>query len=233
MTGLLGRRLLVVGAHPDDEVLGCGGLIAANAAVGGESHVLIVSEGSSAQNGNNPNLMKRRHAQLERAVSHLGATALDHWDYPDMQLDTVPHTELNKALQKYIEGGEFSVVLTHHPFDINRDHQVLFRSVLVACRPTPESPVDALLTYHINSSTEWAMGPPNERFAPSLYVDITAQLDRKLEALSFYEEELREYPHPRSIEAVRDRARVYGSEVGLEAAEGFHLVYARERSGFN
>lgn len=224
-----GSRLLVIAAHPDDEVLGCGGLLAANAAVGGEGSVLVVSEGSSAQNGGEKKAMTRRHDQLLQAAEIVGASEVEHWSYPDMRLDEVPHLELNGALQNYIAEKRFDTVLVHHPFDVNRDHQIVYRSALVACRPAPHSPVDQLFTYHVNSSTEWAFGGPSERFCPTTFVDISSVLDKKLEALAVYEEELREYPHPRSLEAVRNRALVFGSEAGLEAAEAFQLVYSRER----
>jgi len=229
MSWIIGNRLLVIGAHPDDEVLGCGGTIAANAAKGGHTTVLIATEGSGAQNNYNQELMKRRHDQLMKCTGTLGAQEVVHWDYPDMELETVPHLQLNAELQRFIQEGEYEYVLVHHPYDLNRDHQVLFRSVSVACRPTPGSPVNGLLAYHVNSSTDWSMASAAERFAPNVYVDISDFLEIKLKALAVYEEEALDYPHPRSIQAVRDRARVFGSEVGLHAAEGFNLVFLREK----
>lgn len=227
MKELLGNRILVVGAHPDDEVLGCGGLLAANAHSGGENHVLIVSEGSAAQYGQDQEASQRRHLQLVRATELLGVKKVFHWDYPDMRLDEVSHIELNSRIQQLIEEGEYDFVFTHHPYDVNLDHQIVFRSVLVATRPVPKSRVRGLLTYHINSSTEWGMTSQSERFYPNAYLNISNWLDNKLTALSFYEDEMREYPHPRSIEAVRNRAYVFGSEVGYTAAEAFNIIYLR------
>lgn len=229
MSGIIGSRLLVIGAHPDDEVLGCGGTIATNAKKGGHTTVLIATEGSGAQNNYNPELMKRRHNQLMKCSEILGAQKVFHWDYPDMELETVPHLKLNAALQSFIQEGGYEYVFVHHPYDLNRDHQVLFRSVSVACRPTPGSTVNGLLAYHVNSSTDWSMASAAERFVPNVYIDISDFLEIKLKALAVYEEEAFDYPHPRSIEAVRDRARVFGSEVGLHAAEGYNLVFWREK----
>ncbi|WP_163575260.1 PIG-L deacetylase family protein [Halomonas faecis] len=227
MKEILGRRLLVVGAHPDDEVLGCGGLLVANAEAGGESHVLIVSEGSAAQYGKNEEASNRRHSQLVKAAESLSVSEVIHWDYPDMRLNEVSHIELNGRLQKTIEEGRYELVFTHHPYDVNLDHQVIFRSVMVAARPTPDCCVRGVFTYHVNSSTEWGMASFSERFSPNAFLDISDWLDVKIKALGIYEEEVREYPHPRSFEAVRDRARVFGSEVGAEAAEAFSVIYWR------
>ncbi|MCK0743674.1 PIG-L deacetylase family protein [Chromohalobacter nigrandesensis] len=227
MKELLGKRILVIGAHPDDEVLGCGGLLAANADAGGESHVLIVSEGNAAQYGQNEEASKLRHSQLVGAGESLGVSQIFHWDYPDMRLDEVPHIELNSHLQNLISGGGYEFVFTHHPYDVNLDHKVVFQSVLVAVRPTPSCCVKGLFTYHVNSSTEWGMACHTDRFIPNAFLDISNWLDRKLNALSVYKDEIREYPHPRSIKAVRDRARVFGSEVGYEAAEAFGVIYWR------
>lgn len=225
---IIGSRILVIGAHPDDEVIGCGGTMAVNADNGGETTVLIVTEGSGAQNNADPVLMQRRHEQLTQCCNILGVDHTIHWDYPDMQLETVPHLQLNARLRDFIAEGEYEYVLVHHPYDLNRDHQVLFRSVLVACRPVPGFPVKSLLTYHVNSSTDWIFTSSAERFSANVYVDISNYLEKKLKAFAIYEEEICQFPHPRSLKAVHDRARVFGSEAGFLAAEGFHLVIARQ-----
>src|SRR5699024_146591 len=113
------------------------------------------------------------------------------------------------------------------PYDVNLDHKTIFRSALVACRPQPNCCVKTFLTFHVNSATEWGMASDAEKFSPNVYIDISEFLDRKIEALSIYKEELRPYPHPRSLEAVRGRARVFGAEIGMESAEAFHLIYSR------
>lgn len=227
MRDILGHRILVIGAHPDDEVLGCGGLIAANNAANGKTDVLIVSEGSAAQYANNPAASARRKSQLASVASIVGIDNVHHWDYPDMRLDSVAHLELNSRIHTLITEGAYEFVFTHHPYDVNLDHQVVFRSSMVATRPTPQSPVRGLFTYFVNSSTEWGIASAAERFVPSCFLDISEYLDVKLRALGVYEEELREFPHPRSIEAVKNRALVFGADAGLQAAEAFNVIYWR------
>ena len=144
-----------------------------------------------------------------------------------MCLDGVSHIELNSKMQSLINQGDYSYVFTHHPFDVNQDHQVVFRSTMVAARPTPSSSVRGLFTYHVNSSTEWGMGSNTERFVPNVFLDITKWIDIKQQALGLYLDEIREYPHPRSLEAVKNRALVFGAEVGVKAAEAFNLIYWR------
>jgi LmbE family N-acetylglucosaminyl deacetylase len=227
MNEILGSHILVIGAHPDDEVLGCGGLLAANNAAGGKSDTLIISEGTSAQYGDGMTPRQQRHDQLEEASKLLGVDNLWHWDYPDMRLNEVSHIELNLKIQSLISEVDYSYVFTHHPYDVNQDHRVVFRSTMVATRPTPSSSVRGVFTYHVNSSTEWGMGSNTERFVPNAFLDITKWIDIKQQALGFYLDEIREYPHPRSLEAVKNRALVFGSEVGVEAAEAFNLIYWR------
>lgn len=227
MREILGSRFLVIGAHPDDEVLGCGGLIAANAAASGTTDVLIVSEGASAQFDGDVEASIRRNAQLSAAAAILGVDQLFHWDYPDMRLDEVSHVELNSRLHQLVLEGNYDYVFTHHPYDVNLDHQVVFRSTLVATRPVPRSNVRAVFTYFVNSSTEWGIGSHSERFVSNCFLDISQWLDVKLAAFSEYEEEVRDYPHPRSLEAIKNRALVFGSDVGAEAAEAFSLIYWR------
>jgi LmbE family N-acetylglucosaminyl deacetylase len=221
------RRNLVIAAHPDDEVLGPGGTIALKAMEGEHTSVLIVSEGASAQFDGDLDRVNERAQQLQEACEILGIAHLEHWGYPDMRLADVSHMELNSRLAAYIEDNEIDTIFVHHPFDVNIDHQVVFRSVMVACRPVPGSYVRRLYTYHVNSSTEWNFSAPAERFLPNSYFDITKTLPAKLKALQVYRDELREFPHPRSLQAVEARALTLGSEVGFKAAEAFCLIYAR------
>ncbi|CAI8156419.1 MAG: Uncharacterised protein [Formosa sp. Hel3_A1_48] len=227
MREILGSKILIIGAHPDDEVLGCGGLMAANFEANGITDILIVSEGTSAQFNSDKKASLRRKKQLKDSASMLGVAEIFHWDYPDMRLDEISHVELNSRIHNLIEEGEYKYIFTHHPHDVNLDHQVVFRSTLVATRPTPTSKVRGVFTYFVSSSTEWAMGNVSERFVPTCFLDISYLIEKKLDAFSIYEEEIRQYPHPRSIKAIKNRAHVYGSDVGVLAAEAFSLIYWR------
>ena len=218
---------LVLAAHPDDEVLGAGGTIPRIKASGGTVTVIIVTDGSSTQYAGDEAIKERKNTALEDANQILGSDKVIQWSFPDMKLDTVDHVTLNKAIEDVIQESQFETVLVHHRHDINRDHQLIYESLLVATRPVMDQPVKNILSYQVNSATEWGGRTQDTMFAPNVFIDITSTIDQKLKALERYEDELRDYPHPRSIKAVRDRAAVYGSEVGFHYAEAFQLVLTR------
>jgi N-acetylglucosamine malate deacetylase 1 len=221
------REVLVVSAHPDDEVLGVGATIALLRARGARVTVVVVTDGSSSQYPGDAAVADRKNAEMAAAHAVLGTDELLHWDFPDMRLDTVVHVDLNRAFEDLLGKRRFDTVFVHHSGDLNLDHVLVHRSVLVATRPHPEQSVRTVLSYHVNSSTEWGFGGGAVPFVPNVFVDATETIDRKLAALRCYVTELRPWPHPRSIEAVDARAQVWGSEAGYERAEGFMLVRHR------
>jgi N-acetylglucosamine malate deacetylase 1 len=224
------RNVLVVAAHPDDEVLGVGGTIPRIRACGGRVTVLIVTDGSSTQYPGDDDVPIRKADQLHAANEILGTDHLVRWEFPDMRLDSVEHHQLNRAFEELIRGERFDTVFVHNVDDVNLDHRRIHHSVLVATRPLPGQPVHRLLSYQVNSSTEWGGRTERTIFAPNVFVDIGDTIERKLAAMAAYTDEVRPYPHPRSIQALRERAAVYGTEVGFSYAEPFRLLLARDRS---
>ena len=222
---------LVVAAHPDDEVLGVGGTIPLIKSAGGRVTVVIATDGSSAQYPDDEEILARKLNHAREANDILGVDELIMWDFPDQRLDTVEHLALNGAFEELVGGNEFDSVFIPSLEDINLDHVLLHRSVMVACRPTPDQTVSALFSYHIGSSTEWGLREPTEGFRPNVYVDIEPTLPLKIEAMERYTDELRVFPHPRSIEGIRHRAAVFGTEAGFSAAEGFKLLLYRAGGG--
>lgn len=212
------RTVLCVAAHPDDEVLGAGGTLAKHADAGHEVHVLIVTEGATAQY-DDPELVEEKVEAAEECGERLGVETVHFGELPDMHLDSTPHVEVNAAIEDCVETVEPDMVYTHTHDDVNRDHVAVAESTMVAARPG--SGVERVLAYETPSGTEWAAG---DRFAPTVYVDVTDNLDTKVEAFDAYEMEQRSYPHPRSERAVRARARTRGTEAGFEAAEAFALL---------
>ncbi|MFO7573353.1 MAG: PIG-L deacetylase family protein [Gaiellaceae bacterium] len=215
-------RVLVIAAHPDDEVLGMGGTIAVHTDRGDAVRVLVVTDGSSTQYPGDTEVRARKEAEALRAAAELGVTDYVHLDLPDMRLDTLAHVDVNRVVEEHVRDHAPQVVYTVQP-DVNLDHRVLFDAVAVATRPTPGHPVRRLLTYAPTSSTEWTPAPVNW-FVPNWFVDITTTLERKVAAFGHYETERRDSPHPRSERAIRATAAHHGSSCGCECAEPFVLV---------
>ncbi|HET6467270.1 MAG TPA: PIG-L deacetylase family protein [Geminicoccaceae bacterium] len=215
---------LVIGAHPDDEVLGPGGTLARLAGEFGERVVvLIVTDGSSTQYPGDRDKRRQKNGELRECCRILGVSEVVHGELPDMRLDTVPHHELNDFLGGYVELWQPSTVYTHFP-DVNMDHRRIFESTLVATRPRPGCPVRRLVLYPTPSATEWDVPAAKRPFEPNEYVDISGFIDTKLRALQAYATEIRPYPHPRSAEAVAVAARACGQKVGMLHAEEFMVV---------
>jgi LmbE family N-acetylglucosaminyl deacetylase len=213
---------LVVGAHPDDEVLGVGGTIAKHAAEGDEVHILIVTEGATEQY-DDEKIVEQKVREARSCADCLGAEAVHFGNLPDMRLDDTPHVEVNAVIEDAIEKVEPDIVYTHSKADVNRDHDAVYKSTMVATRPG--TGVERVLAYEVPSSTDWAGG--EKSFSPTFYVDIGDFLDTKLDAFAEYDSETRSFPHPRSAKALRSLAKVRGVAGGFSAAEAF--VHARER----
>jgi LmbE family N-acetylglucosaminyl deacetylase len=215
-------RVLVVAAHPDDEVLGMGGTIAVHTDRGDVVRVHVVTDGSSTQYPGDAETRTRKEEEAMRAAAELGVEDYVHLDLPDMRLDTLAHVEVNRVVEEQVRGLGAQVVYTVQP-DVNLDHRVLFDSVAVATRPVPGQSVRRLLTYAPSSSTEWTPAAVNW-FVPNWFVDVTATIERKIAAFAHYETERREFPHPRSERAIRSTAAHHGASSGCEYAEPFVLV---------
>ena len=228
-TALELNRVLVVAAHPDDEVLGCGGTIARHADAGDQVQVLIVAEGAtSRQNQRDPIQARDELSALAQASQTagliLGAAGVELLDLPDNRLDSLDRLDLIKRIEVIIRRHQPQVVYVHHIGDVNVDHRRLHEAVVTACRPTPGHPVRRLLSFEVASSTEWQPPGSASVFQPNWFVDISDQWQRKREALEAYASEMRPSPHARSLEAVEHLARWRGAQVGVEVAEAFCLL---------
>lgn len=222
------HRVLVVAAHPDDEVLGCGGTIARHADLGHRVDIILAGEGITSRDRTRRRAVRRseltRLAQdAKRAATILGAHVRLH-DFPDNRFDTVPLINLVKMVEEAVQRTKPTVVYTHHEGDLNIDHQRLTRAVLTALRPLPDTEIPWLLSFEVASSTEYQSAASPAVFRPTIYVDISKSLDRKCQAMLAYRSEARDYPHPRSAEALVHQAHHAGSEVGRTAAERFALL---------
>lgn len=221
-------NILVVAAHPDDEVLGCGGTIARLVREGGDVHILILGEGVTsrfdAREDAPSNEIKVLHDRCCAAGEILGAKEVRVRNLPDNRFDSVPLLTIVKEIEIAIDEIAPQVVYTQHGGDLNVDHERVYRATLIATRPTADNLVKTVYAYEVASSTEWAFQKFAPAFRPSVFVDISETLDVKIRALQTYESEVRAFPHPRSSEALRAAARRWGSVSGLGAAEAFELV---------
>ena len=220
-------NVLVVAAHPDDEVLGMGGTIAKLHDEGHKITLLIVTDGSSAQYRGNEHLAKiieEKKKETKKSADILGIDNIIYGELPDMRLDATEHIDVNNVIEKTVEQIDPDVVFTHFYADVNVDHQMVYRSVLVACRPLPGRRLKGLLLFNTPSSTEWAPQQTNSVFCPNYYVDISSTSKRKYTAMQQYAAEIREYPHPRSIEYLKVNDAATGLKVGLEKAEAFMIA---------
>ena len=222
--------VLIVAAHPDDETLGAGATIARHARGGEEVSILFLADGVSSRDpdGDHVDELRRRRSTAIVAASTLGANTPQFLDLPDNRLDTVAMLSLARAVEEVVERIRPDTVYTHHAGDLNVDHRCTHEAVMTACRPVSTCPVKTVLCFELPSSTEWRSATAAPGFNPTWFVDVGQTLEIKLAALSAYEEEMRPWPHPRSLQAVEHLARWRGATIGSTAAEAFVLARHRQ-----
>ena len=225
------RKILLVVAHPDDEVLGPGGtchkLINDH---GCTIKVVILGEGITSRSETRDlekweNSLKIHKSNIESARQAIGFQEVTTYDFPDNRFDSVVLLDIVKVVEEEKNSFNPSVIFTHHGGDVNIDHQRTFESVITACRPMENERVESIITFETMSGTEWRASSDPKHFIPNLFVEITDQgLNAKIKAMEAYEFEKRAYPHPRSPEALRIRAQMWGITVGRTYAEAFQLI---------
>lgn len=216
--------MLVVAAHPDDELLGCGGTIALHALAGDRVTAVIVCEGESLRYGRGG---QNLNAHTMSACAKLGVADIRLLGFADQRLDSITLVDIITPIEQIVREVRPHVVYAQYGGDINRDHELLFKAVLVATRP-PEAYIEGIYSFDTASSTEWAFP---RTFNPDTWVDISQTLDTKLAAMACYTSEVRTYPHPRSLEALEHRAKAWGNQSCLGAAEVFMTVRRVFRDG--
>ena len=212
-------KILVIAPHPDDEVLGCGGTIARHTAEGHETYLCIATKGYKPDWSEE--FLRNRPKEIEESNKILVINKAYFLGFPTVKLDTIPQKELNDAIHKVLVGVKPDTLYIPHKGDINKDHRLIFESSLVAARPL-EHKQKNILSYETLSETEW--GKVLEPFIPNVYIDISKTFGKKLEAMKSYGSEIKECPHPRSLEIIEALAKKRGSEAGLMYAEAFTLI---------
>ncbi len=226
------EKILVIAAHPDDEVLGMGGTIAKYTTRGDEVALLVVTDGSTSQYRNSPRLQEiliEKKTETINSAAILGVKHIFYGELPDMKLDVTPHIDINRVIENAISDFQPSIVFTHFNGDVNKDHRMVYESTLVACRPVSEQCVKRLFLYSVPSSTEWNVQTATNVFLPNWYEDISGEFaEKKYKAMECYKTEMRDYPHPRSIQYLRTADTAEGNRVGLLAAESFIMLRSIE-----
>lgn len=220
------KKILIIAAHPDDEILGCGGTAARLAKEGHEVYTAILGEGitsrdDSRQREKREEEITRLKNQVHQANEVIGVKEVFLYDFPDNRFDSVPLLDIVKVIEALKNKLKPGVIFTHFEKDLNIDHQVTYRAVMTAARPTAEETVKEIYSFEVLSSTEWNY-PLS--FSPDCFYDISETLDLKVKALEKYRSELRDFPHPRSVKGVRLNAENWGMKTGVQFAEAFKLV---------
>ena len=226
------NRVLVIAAHPDDEVLGCGGTMVRHSAKGDEVWVLILGGGIMARNDGSDKEKKDSlvmlHKSAEEANKMLNVKKLIIKDFPDNKFDSVPLLDIVQSIESVIREFKPNIIYTHHCADVNIDHRMVSEAVESAVRPMENSFVNVVLAFEVPSSTEWNFTKSN-LFRPNVFVNVEDFVDKKIKALQNYNSEMREFPHPRSIEYISSLIKIRGGQSGMRAAESFCLIFERRK----
>ena len=216
------KTVLIIAAHPDDEVLGCGGTIAKHVSQGNKVHSVFMADGVRSR----PNLQEEdfeiRKDASKSVQSILGITSTHYLDFPDNKMDSIPLLNIIQKLEPIIDKLKPSIIFTHYHSDLNIDHQLTHAAAITACRPMPSSSVKEIYGFETLSSTEWSNSLKSS-FNPTFFVDISQQISKKLSAVKTYENEMRSPPHSRSIKHVEVLAQHRGYSVGVDMAEAFEV----------
>lgn len=219
-------NILIIAAHPDDEVLGCGGTVARLTKEGHKAYTLVLGEGVTGRDekrdkDNRIEEIEKLKKQMDAANEILGVKKVFTADFPDNRFDSVPILDIIKEIEKVKEQIKPDIVFTHYKNDLNIDHKITFEAVLTATRPMPDESVKEIFSFEVLSSTEWNYPLT---FSPNIFYDIASTLVKKTNAIKKYQSEIRSFPHPRSVEGIKLNAQYWGIHIGQKYSEAFIQV---------
>lgn len=219
------RSILIIAPHCDDEILGCGGIMAKAIENGDNVYVAIVTNGHLGA----PELFKKEGTEKVRsealqAHKFLGVKDTFFLDFPCPRLDSVPAYKISIAFGEIIKNKTIDTIYLPHRGDIHKDHRISYEAGLVAARPINNSPVKRVYAYETLSETEWAPPFGDDAFIPNVFENIEQFLNKKIEAFNFFTTQIKQFPHPRSVEAIENLSKYRGSTVGMRNAEAFMLI---------
>lgn len=216
------NKFLVVAAHPDDELIGCGGSLI-KLKKKNIINTIFLSDGESSRKTNKVQnkIIKRRNDCL-KAFKYLKLNEPEFYNFPDNKMDTVPFLDIVKIIESKIMKFKPDTIITHFENCLNIDHRITFKAVVTACRPLKNVSVRNILSFEVPSSTDWAL-LSKKSFNPNFYVDITGQINKKIASLKFYNSEMKKFPHSRSKKNIKALAQIRGAASGVRFAEAFYL----------
>ena len=231
-------KVLVIVAHPDDEVLGMGGTLRKLSVKNHDIKVVFLATGIAARRSDkfrnetkykiNKTLIKKMEEQIKklrldakRALKILGIDDIEFYNFPDNEMDTISNLEITKTIENIIKKFKPDVIYTHTKNDINVDHRAIFNATITATRPSTRVNVKKVICFEVPSSSEWNFG---DTFSPNIFVDIKRELSYKKKAIQAYKTELKKFPHPRSANSLDIIAKRWGTVSGFEASEAFELI---------
>jgi len=215
----MGKSVLVVAAHADDESLGCGATIKKHVDSGDQVTIIFMTDGVGSRSVGSTDGSKRNLAK-EKALQVLGVGSQFQFDFPDNAMDSVPLLEVVQAIECVIDRVKPQIIYTHFHGDLNVDHRICFDAVMTATRPVPNQSVKEIYGFEVLSSTEWQI-KPDKAFTPQMYVDVSDCFESKIIALKAYNDEMHDSPHSRSYEHVEVLGKHRGHTVGIKYAEAF------------
>lgn len=218
------KKILIIAAHPDDEVLGCFGTVAKLIKQGYEAYTLILSSGKTSRGNVDKKELALLKKELKQANDLIGIKKVFTANFPDNAFDSASLLEIVKEIEKVKNEINPEIIFTHHFGDMNIDHQITHQAVLTATRPMGHECVKTVYSMEIPSSTEWNSYDLQNAFIPNVFFEIEETIDLKVESMSKYKSELRDYPHPRSLKHIKELAKVNGTKVGLNYSENFMLI---------
>lgn len=221
------KKIIVIAAHPDDELLGTAGTLMCLISKGYKVKIIFLCDGISSRYTNQKNVKTLIDQRKKQAIKVSALCKFDEpvfANFPDNRLDTIPLLEVVKFIEKEIKKFKPSILITHNENDLNIDHKLTFKSVITATRPSTKTFVKSIYCFETPSSTENNFSGIKTSFNPNIYFDITKVMNKKLKILKIYKDELRKYPHPRSLESVKVLARYRGTQIGTQYAEAFYLI---------
>lgn len=219
----MSKTVLVVAAHTDDEALGCGGTIARHVAEGDTVYAVFLADGVTSRPDATSEELEERNSAASRAHDALGIKKAYMLGFPDNRMDGVLLLDIVQKLESIFSEVQPQVVYTHHVGDLNIDHRITHQAVLTVCRPVPDASVKEIYAFEVPSATGWNT-PAESPFIPNVFVDISEQINTKMDALRAYRMEMRAQPHARSLENVFRLAELRGNSVGMELSEAFVLL---------